>query len=925
MATTNQRIRYDLEAAVSGQQDVAALARQLEGLADTLEGDLKTQALASAGALRELGAKQGAIDNFVKLKGEAGAAATRLKEAQTAAQQLGQQLAATGTPTRAQAGQMEKLRDAVRSAKTEVQEKTRALDNSRATLTAYGVSSNNVAQAERTTRQAIGQAREEVAKLAPAYNAAGNAAAASGSKQTKSAQEVRSALAGVGDTLRTIQNIALTAVGGTFLTSLARDVGAVADQYNNLRARLSLVTGEGPALEAAFEAVRQVALQTSSDLESTVTLFGRIAQAGKEFGVSQQQSLELTRTIGQAIQVSGGSAESANAAIVQLVQGLQSGVLRGEEFNSVMEQAPRLARALADGLGVTTGELRAMAQQGRLTTEVVLTALQGQAEAVQNEFEKLPPTIGRALENLQTQWISYVGNVDKATNSSQSAAKAIAAIGENLDSIVGVAIRAASGVQAAWGVMVAGANTVLGASYAVGAAFATMAQGVMSGLATLREGLSKVTFGGLSAGFKEAADDARESAGGFGAAADALASKAKQSLGTVADAAQTARNGWSGLIGEVGESAPVFEKTAKSAAGLGAAVEKLGFDAETGLRKVNISLQDQVEAYEAAAIAKRGDAQAAEANLRVQLQLARQSEELARFMGNESGVRQAKIAQMQIEIQIAQARVQVMRAEAEGSIAIAQAKLADMQASGNVSLVKEAELQNTIKLAQAKLAEADATGKATELMQRQLEQFKNGTAGADGYGRSLDALSGKQNKLEAATRSATAALREQAQANSRYASPLGADKFSAPAGGSVTGSNRAERLAGQNAVDNTLQFALRDKLNAGTLTADDVDALQAAIAALRQREAIDRDVDRMNPAGFSNEGMRDRLEWQRIRARFEEAANSLAGGAPGSAPVGRSVAITLRTSNGTETINTDEAGAAALVRSLQAAGLSAKG
>ena len=180
MATTNQRIRYDLEAAVSGEQDVAALARQLEGLADTLEGDLKTQALASAQALRELGAKQGAIDNFVKLKSEAGSAADRLREAQTAAQQLGQAMAASGAPTRAQAGQMEKLRDAVRNAKTELQDKTRALDNSRATLRTYGVASDQVAASERSTRAAIAQARDEVAKLAPAYTAAGNAAAAAG-------------------------------------------------------------------------------------------------------------------------------------------------------------------------------------------------------------------------------------------------------------------------------------------------------------------------------------------------------------------------------------------------------------------------------------------------------------------------------------------------------------------------------------------------------------------------------------------------------------------------------------------------------------------------------------------------------------------------------------------------------------------------
>jgi hypothetical protein len=373
------------------------------------------------------------------------------------------------------------------------------------------------------------------------------------------------------------------------------------------------------------------------------------------------------------------------------------------------------------------------------------------------------------------------------------------------------------------------------------------------------------------------------------------------------------------------DAAQAPEPAAAAADKVAAATARVGVAAEEAARKVRITGADMVEAYEAAAIAKRGDAQAAEANLQVQLQLARQSESLARFMGNESAVRKAKIEQMQLEIQIAQARVQVMRAEAEGSIAVAQAKLAEMKASGNVSLVKEAELQNTIKLAQAKLAEADATGKATELMQRQLDQYKNGTAGANGYGNSLDGLSNKQRTLAATTREATAALRDQAAAASRYASPLGADKYSAPAGGSVTGSTRAERLAGQNAVDNSLQFALRDKLNAGELTADDVDELRAAIAALRQREAIDRDVDRFNPAGFSNEGMRDRLEWQRIRARFEEAAESLAGGAQGGAPAGRTVTLTLRTATGTETINTDEAGAAALVRSLQASGLSAKG
>jgi hypothetical protein len=93
--------------------------------------------------------------------------------------------------------------------------------------------------------------------------------------------------------------------------------------------------------------VTEVALRTHSALEDTGVLFSRIAQAGRDAGLSAEkaslQSLGLTETINQAVQIGGSSAEASSAAITQLIQGLQSGVLRGEEFNSVMEQAPRLA------------------------------------------------------------------------------------------------------------------------------------------------------------------------------------------------------------------------------------------------------------------------------------------------------------------------------------------------------------------------------------------------------------------------------------------------------------------------------------------------------------------------------------------------------------------------------------------------------
>ena len=129
-------------------------------------------------------------------------------------------------------------------------------------------------------------------------------------------------------------------------------------------------------------------------------------------------------------------AEASGAAITQLIQGLQSGVLRGEEFNSVMEQAPRLAQALAQGVGRTTGELRKMAEQGALTTDVVIRALTSQASAVSAEFGKLPQTVGRALQNLQTQWSLYVGATDNGFASSANLARIIDALSRNLDTLV---------------------------------------------------------------------------------------------------------------------------------------------------------------------------------------------------------------------------------------------------------------------------------------------------------------------------------------------------------------------------------------------------------------------------------------------------------------------------------------------------------
>jgi tape measure domain-containing protein len=315
-----------------------------------------------------------------------------------------------------------------------------ALDAGREKLRSMGIEATNLAQAERNLQGAVTQVRQEVAAMAPAYQQAAAASSQSTQVQAQNQRTLREGMTSISTQLQRIQQIATVALGGSYVGGLAKSVADTADQFKNLEARIKLATGEGPQFQAAFDGVAQVALRTNSALDETGTLFARLVKAGQEAGQSaqlaQQNALGLTETINQAIQLSGGSADASKAAITQLIQGLQSGVLRGEEFNSVMEQAPRLAQALANGLGVTTGELRKMANQGALTADVVMNALKGQADVVAGEFSKLPPTVGRALQNLTSQWTLYVGASDNGLISSANAAKVIDSLAANIDTLV---------------------------------------------------------------------------------------------------------------------------------------------------------------------------------------------------------------------------------------------------------------------------------------------------------------------------------------------------------------------------------------------------------------------------------------------------------------------------------------------------------
>lgn len=194
--------------------------------------------------------------------------------------------------------------------------------------------------------------------------------------------------------------------------SAVRSIGETADAYNLMNARLKLATGSQEAFNVAQAGLADIAKRTESPMASLVTLYGRISRPLQEAGRSQKEVLKVTEAVATAFRVSGASAQEAENGVIQFAQALGAGALRGDEFNSVAEQAPRLMQALADGIGVPVGALKEMAAQGLLTAEVVTDALTSQLDVLRAEAESLPKTVGGAMTDLADRWNQAIGQAD---------------------------------------------------------------------------------------------------------------------------------------------------------------------------------------------------------------------------------------------------------------------------------------------------------------------------------------------------------------------------------------------------------------------------------------------------------------------------------------------------------------------------------
>ncbi|MBY0632579.1 tape measure protein [Enterobacter sp. NIC22-4] len=235
-------------------------------------------------------------------------------------------------------------------------------------------------------------------------------------------------------------------VAGAIAASLVVDWGkaflVAADNMSQLNARIERLTGSATTASQTMQSLMRISSATGGSLQDTAKLWETLSTALRDTGATNGQIIQLTETLQKIGRIGGSSTEEMANALRQFGQSISSGTVRAEEFNSILEQMPELARQIASGMGVSIGELRQLMLDGKLTAEDALNAIQKQTGSVNAEFEKLPRTLAQANTALTNSFLSMIDSVNQATGASTGLVAVIDSMTAALDRLVGKAISA---------------------------------------------------------------------------------------------------------------------------------------------------------------------------------------------------------------------------------------------------------------------------------------------------------------------------------------------------------------------------------------------------------------------------------------------------------------------------------------------------
>jgi len=245
-------------------------------------------------------------------------------------------------------------------------------------------------------------------------------------------------------------------IAGIAAVGVARQVIGLANSYQQLSNKVRVAVGEQGDLNGTLDALFQIADRTRGPVDALVTLYQRSSLAANELGASQQQLLEFTETVGTALALQGGAASEASGALLQLSQSLGSGVVRADEFNSILEGAFPIAREAAAGIdeaGGSVAKLRQLVIEGKVSSDVFFNAILSQSADLKRQFEQTAPTVDQALTRIKNAFTEAAGsgNLDPLVDSLNDFADLVAdpgfqeGFGKFVSGVVTVASVAAQG------------------------------------------------------------------------------------------------------------------------------------------------------------------------------------------------------------------------------------------------------------------------------------------------------------------------------------------------------------------------------------------------------------------------------------------------------------------------------------------------
>ncbi|EMZ6899990.1 tape measure protein [Salmonella enterica subsp. enterica serovar Derby] len=262
-------------------------------------------------------------------------------------------------------------------------------------------------------------------------------------KNARNAGSGMKSAGGAASGLKTSMSMLAGAISVSLIIGWGKAFLDIADNMTQLQARIKRLTGDAETAKETFNSLTNIASTTGASLSDTTKLWETLTSSLKEAGATNAQVLNLTDTLQKIGRIGGSSTEEMANALRQFGQSIASGTIRAEEFNSILEQMPELARQIAAGLGISMGELRARMLDGKLTAEDALNAIQDRTSVVNAEFAKLPRSISQATGSLETSFAKMIASINDATGASSTFVSVIDSITSAINRLTGQTVSAA--------------------------------------------------------------------------------------------------------------------------------------------------------------------------------------------------------------------------------------------------------------------------------------------------------------------------------------------------------------------------------------------------------------------------------------------------------------------------------------------------